>query len=141
MTVTPQANLRNVNALNNNFIDVEVPLVFTGIYTTALTGDLMSLAALIADLPTQEIISAFCTSNSVTNTAIGQAGGTYVPQGQPGPFGGVNNVNAVAATSPALWRLKIFTNGSTELGTGAYPATVTSDYVMLHLRLRKLGAL
>ena len=139
MSITVNANLRNVNALNNNFMDVEVPLSFSGSYSTG--GDGLNLASVIQDLPTQEIISAWCSSNSSTNTALGQAGGAYVPQGQPGPFGGTNNVNGIAATAPASWKLKAFTSGSTELSAGAYPASVTSDYVILHLRLRKLGAL
>jgi hypothetical protein len=139
MAIVVNANLRNVNAANNNFMEVLVPLTFSGSYSTG--GDTMDLTPVTKDLPTQEVISAWAISNSGVNTALGQAGGQYVCQGQPGPVGGVNNVNAVATTALNAWKLKAFTSGNTELGAGAYPASVTSDYVMLRLVLRKLGAL
>jgi len=139
MSIVVNANLRNVNGANNNFIEVSVPLTFSGSYATG--GDTLDLTPVTRDLPTQEVIKILCVSNSSVNTAVGQAGGAYIAQGQPGPIGGVNNVNAVASTALNAWKLKVFTSGSTELGAGAYPASVTNDYVMLRIVLRKLGAL
>jgi hypothetical protein len=142
MSIVVNANLRNVNAANNNFMEIKVPLTFSGNYPTG--GDTLDLTPITKDLPTQEVIGAFAFSNSSVNTALGQAGGFYVCQGQPGPVGGVNNVNAVATTAFNVWKLKVFKNtaGSiAEYANGAYGADVTSDYVILRLVVRKLGAL
>ena len=142
MSCAVQSNLRNVNAIGNNLMYVSVPLVFTGSYSTG--GDVMSIVPVIADLPTQEVVEIEINASSSNALANSFLGGFYVPVGQPGPFGGVNNINAVTATLPASWKCKIFVNSAgstTELGAGAYGTVITTDYAMLWLTLRRLGSL
>jgi hypothetical protein len=50
-------------------------------------------------------------------------GGYYVP---------------VAGTTLSNWKLKAFTGGGTEVGAGAYPASVTTDVVQITITARKL---
>ena len=139
MAIVVNANLRDVDASGNNFIYVCVPLTFSGNYSTG--GDTLDITTVIKDLPTQEVISMFAEGNSSNAAAQSVIGGYYVTVGMPGPFGGVNATNGVAATGPASWKLEIWNAGGTQFTAGAYTTAITSDYVTLNILLRKEGAL
>lgn len=89
-------------------------LSFSGNYPTG--GDILDFTTVASQLPSDQIIQVFADSQN------GNAG-YYIPvQGSA-----LNN-----------WKLKCFSGGGTEISSGAYPGSVTTDIVQVTITARKL---
>jgi hypothetical protein len=89
-------------------------LAFSGNYTTG--GDTLDFSKVADKLPSLQIIQVFADSQNGNS-------GYYVPI----PGSALNN-----------WKLKAFTGGGTEISSGVYPSSVTSDVVQVTITARKL---
>jgi len=115
-------NQNDIDGSANNFIFVQCRLGFTSNYAT--NGDTLDLTPLASfGLLFANFIEASIESN----------GGAA---GNPGLAGG--NYQYLLGTTLANGKLKIFATAGTELGAGAYPASITGDVVTLTLVFRKL---
>ena len=114
MPITISLTPNNVDSSASNFIYALATLSFSGNYPTG--GDTLDFTTVAPQLPSDQIIQVFADSQNGSS-------GYYVPvQGSA-----LNN-----------WKLKCFSGGGTELSSGAYPASVTSDIVQLTITARKL---
>jgi hypothetical protein len=104
----------NVDASGNNFVYAVGTLAFSGNYTVG--GDVMDFTAVDDKLSSSQIIQVFTDSQNGNS-------GYYVP---------------VSSATLSGWKLKAFTGGGTELTSGAYPASVTSDIVKINITALKL---
>jgi len=112
ITITLQSN--NVDSSASNFIYAVATLTFSGNYPTG--GDTLDFTQVANQLPSDTIVQAFAESQNGNSSY-------YIPiQGNA-----LNN-----------WKLKVFSGGGTEIISGAYPASVTSDIVQLSITARKL---
>lgn len=112
---------RDVDASPSGIIFAQGQIKFTGAYTTAIGGDIVDFTTLGDWIPSSQVLSvAFW---STTGNLLFQ----YTPNGN-------------TATALAAWRVKISASATfgTELGTGAYPATITGDTVIWQATFRKL---
>lgn len=135
MAIVVSIDPRNIDATGDNLIVAVALLTFSGNYVAG--GDVMDLTPILQQVPGAELVQVCLPdTNSPINTAFGQAGGYYVPQGQPGPQGGAQNGNNVTAYN--AWKLKLFTAGGAEQGAGAYPASVLTDVVTMEVKIRKM---
>jgi hypothetical protein len=89
-------------------------LAFSGNYTTG--GDTLDFSKVADKLPSLQIIQVFADSQNGNS-------GYYVP---------------ISGSALNNWKLKAFTGGGTEISSGAYPSSVTSDVVQVTITARKL---
>src|SRR5262245_11321261 len=103
MPITISLLPSNVDSSASNFVNAVATLSFSGNYPSG--GDALDFTQVADKLPSTQIVQAFAESQNGN-------GGYYIPvQGS-----GLNN-----------WKLKAFSSGGTEITSGAYPASVTSD--------------
>ena len=114
MPITIALLPNNEDGSGSNLFYAIATLTFSGNYPAG--GDTLDFTTVADKLPSTQIIQAFADSQN------GNAG-YYVP---------------VQGTALNNWKLKAFTGGGTELGAGAYPASVTTDIVQLTITARKL---
>jgi hypothetical protein len=135
MPLAVSVDPRNIDASGDNLVIAVALITPSGAYPTG--GDTMDLTPVMQQVPGTEIVQVSVPdTNSPNNTAFGQIGGYYVPQGQPGPQGGNQNGNPVTAYN--AWKLKAFSAGGAELGAGAYPASVLADVITVEIKVRKM---
>ncbi|MGB7437962.1 MAG: hypothetical protein WBR26_03245 [Candidatus Acidiferrum sp.] len=110
ITLTPAS----VDASGNNFVYALATLTFSGNYTVG--GDTLDFTQVADKLGGANVAQAVAESQNGNS-------GYYVP---------------VQGSALNTWKLKAFTGGGTELSSGAYPASVTSDIVQLAITVTKL---
>jgi hypothetical protein len=114
MPITISLLPTNVDSSASNFVYAIGALTFSGSYPTG--GDTLDFTQVTDKLPSSQIIQAFAESQNGNS-------GYYV---------------AVAGSGMNNWKLKCFTGGGTEISSGAYPSSVTTDAVQLTVTARKL---
>ena len=115
---------RDIDASPNNFVFTCNKLSFTGSYVTAATGDTLDFTALAGIVPSSSVpLSVFVEGNGPTTAWAGLGG--YFTASQ----------NAAALNT---WKIRVWQPGGSELGSGAYPATVLADVITVQAIWRKL---
>jgi hypothetical protein len=115
MAITISLSPNNVDSSASNFIYAIATLTFSGSYTNGV-GDTLDFTQVADKIASDTIVQCFAESQNGNN-------GYYVP---------------IQGTTLNNWKLKAFAGGGAELGTGAYPTTVTTDIVQLSITARKL---
>lgn len=112
---------KDVDASPSGIIFAQGQMKFTGAYTTLVGGDIIDFTTLLDWIPSSQVLSLAVWST--TGNLLFQ----YTPNGN-------------TATLPSAWRVKISASATfgTELGTGAYPATITADILIWQATFRKL---
>ena len=114
MPITIALSPLNVDSSASNFVYAIASLTFSGSYPTG--GDTLDFTQVADKLPSTQVVQAFAESQNGN-------GGYYIP---------------VQGTALNNWKLKAFAGGGTEITSGAYPASVTTDVVQLSITARKL---
>lgn len=115
---------RDIDASPNNYVFSCHKLAFSGNYTTGATGDVLDLTAIAGLIPSQALpLSLFAEGNGPSTAWAGLGGYYTISQ------------NAAALNG---YRIRVWQPGGSELGSGAYPATILADSVTLQILWRKL---
>ena len=119
---------RDIDGSGNNFIYTRHRIGFTGSYTTAVGGETVDLTpAVAAGIPSNLLPIGVTIEGNGLGTSQTAGGGYY-------DFG----IGATLGTC----KLKIFSAGGAELGSGPYATTnvaVLNDVVTLEIAWRKLS--
>jgi hypothetical protein len=115
-----------------DIVEIWFQIIPTGNYTT-VTGDTLNLASLAGQISANE--GSLIDADVINNMPIGihvdsQTGGWGASGGGYYELQLYTNANPPTPLTPATCKLRIFTAGGAEQGTGAYPATVLNDYIV-----------
>ncbi|SRR5260221_8482823 len=114
MAITISLQPNNVDSSASNFVYAVAALMFSGNYATG--GDTLDFTQVTNMVPSDTIVQVFAESQNGNS-------GYYIP------------VQGAALNN---WKLKAVLGGGTEVTSGAYPASVTTDIVQLSITARKL---
>lgn len=123
-------SLRDIDASGNEFVYTTCRLAFSGSYTTGATGDTLDLTPLLAaGVPSGFAPFSGYVEGNGDNSSQGGNGGYYTLS--------LYNANPAVANALTANKVRVWSAGGGELGSGAYPAAVLRDAVTLNLIWRK----